>query len=59
MIWRLFRPRPIIHISLPGEPEAGTHKLILKDLEDRMKGDYIVILTFNPNITEAKISIVK
>lgn len=59
MIWKLFRPKPILHVCLPGEPEDVTHKLILKDLEDRMEGNYIVILTFNPNITEAKIGIIK
>jgi hypothetical protein len=61
MIWRLFRPRPIVKVLLP-VPATITdkeHKMILTDLEERVGKEYIVMLIASPESSEIKIEIVK
>jgi|688.fasta_scaffold1343367_2 hypothetical protein len=61
MIWRLFRPRPIVKVLLP-VPASITdkeHKMILTDLEERVGKEYIVMLIASPESSEIKIEIVK
>jgi hypothetical protein len=59
MIWKLFKPRPIVKILLPGPITAEEHKTILTDLDKRMGKEYVVMLIFSPESSEIKIEILK
>jgi len=59
MIWRLFRPRPIVKVLLPGSIIDEEYKTILTDLEKKVGKEYIVMLVASPHSTEIKIEIVK
>jgi hypothetical protein len=59
MIWRLFKPRPIVKVLLPGPITDQEHKMILTDLEEKMSKEYIVMLIVSPESSEIKIEIVK
>jgi hypothetical protein len=59
MIWRLFKPRPIVKVCIPGILSAEEHKLILKDLDKRMGKEYVVMLVMSSELNEVKIEIVK
>ncbi len=53
MIWKLFRPRPILKITLPNHPEEEVFNRIKKSVGS----DYIVILTSDQNLTDIKVEI--
>ena len=58
MIWRLFKPRPIVKMSLPDNLTPEDYKIVLTDLEKRMGKEYIVLLV--PTLDkEVKVEIVK
>lgn len=60
MIWKLFRPKPILNISIPGDPkDEELSKKVLGELTKRVEGNYIIILCVSPNITEVKLEIIK
>ncbi len=59
MIWRLFKPRPLVKISIPGVLSADEHKSILKDLDKRMGKEYAVMLVMSPDLKEVMIEFIK
>lgn len=59
MIWRLFKPRPLVKISIPGVLTDDEHKTILKDLDKRIGREYAVMLVMSPDLKEIKIEIIK
>jgi len=55
MIWRLFRPRPVLKITIPGEPISG-----IKDMFDKeVKKEYILLIEFDSTIKQMKVEIVR
>jgi hypothetical protein len=59
MLWRLWKPRQLVKISIPGELSADEHKSILDDLDKRMGKEYIPLLVMSPELKEIKIEIIK
>lgn len=59
MLWRLFKPRQIVKITIPGVLTDDEHKSILNDLDNRMGGEYVVMLVMSPHINEIQIEIIK
>jgi len=59
MIWRLFKPRQIVKVSLPSEITGEEHKVILDDLNKRFGREYIMALVISPELKEIKIEIIK
>lgn len=55
MIWKLFRPRPILRVTFPGSPLQGVGDLFDKSIKD----EYIVLIDFDENITQIKVEIIK
>jgi hypothetical protein len=55
MIWRLFRPRQIVKITVPGETIPQVDRMLL----DRFGKDYIVVVGFDPNASSMTIEIIK
>lgn len=59
MIWRLFKPRQIVKITIPGQVSPTDHKSILEDLNKRMGKEYVVMLVTSPESIELSIEIIK
>ena len=55
MLWKLFTPRQIVKITVPGEPNTKVDETLLK----RFGKEYIVIVGFEPNGTTIKVEIIK
>ena len=54
-LWRLFKPRPIVKITLP----MGTSLEIEKPLKEKFKGEYIVIVEYSTSVMTTKVEIIK
>lgn len=54
-LWKLFKPRPIVKITLPME----TNPQVEKPLKDKFKGEYIVIVEYSVSVMTTKIEIFK
>jgi hypothetical protein len=59
MLWRLWKPRQLVKISIPGTLTGDEHKSILDDLDKRMGKEYVVMLVMSPELTEIQIEIIK
>ena len=59
MIWRLFKPRQIVKVSIPDEITLEDHKLVLNDLNKKMGKEYIVMLVRIPELTKIQIEIIR
>jgi hypothetical protein len=55
MLWKLFRPRPIVKITVPGEVIADADKMLV----DRFNKEYVVVVGFDPNASQINIEIIK
>jgi hypothetical protein len=60
MIWRLFRPKPIVVIELPyeGSVDPKVAEEVIKTLIKPLKKDYHVVFWFSQNIKELKVRVV-
>jgi hypothetical protein len=58
MIWRLFKPRPIVKISLPGKLTPEDYKIVYTDLQTRMGKEYIVLVVPTPD-EEVNVEIIR
>jgi len=59
MLWRLWKPRQLVKISIPGTLTEDEHKSILSDLDKRMGKEYIPLLVMSPDLKEIKVEIIK
>jgi hypothetical protein len=59
MIWRLFKPRQIVKVSIPDNITLEEHKLVLDDLNKKMGKEYIVMLVVSSELTKIQIEIIK
>lgn len=55
MIWKLFRPKPILKIIFPSYVDKDTEQHFI----NKFKKDYIVIVEHNLYVSELKIEIIK
>lgn len=55
MLWKLFKPRQIVKIIIPGEPNAGLDETLLK----RFGKEYVVVVGFDANASTIKMEIIK
>ena len=59
MIWKLFKPKPIVVIELPyeGSIDPKISEEVVKTLIDPLRKDYHVIFKFTQDIKEIKVQV--
>jgi hypothetical protein len=59
VIWKLFRPKPIVVIELPyeGSIDPKLSEEVIKTLIDPLKKDYHVVFKFTDKLKEFKLEV--
>jgi hypothetical protein len=59
MIWKLFRPKPIVVLELPynGYIEPALFESVNKTLLESLRKDYHVVFKFTDKLTEIKLEV--
>jgi hypothetical protein len=59
MIWKLFRPKPIVVIELPYKDSLDPKiaEEVLKTMVEPLKKDYYVVVRFSPEIQNIKVEV--
>jgi len=59
VIWKLFRPKPIVVIELPyeGTVDPKLSEEVVKNLIDPLRKDYYVVFKFTDKLKEFKLEV--
>lgn len=59
MIWKLFRPKPIVVIELPykGSVDPKFHEAVVKTMLDPLKKDYHVLFKFTEELPTIRVEV--
>lgn len=57
MIWKCFRPKPIVTIELPYESDEVVMNNVSKQIIDQLKNEYHVILKWNRSIDKIQLQV--
>jgi hypothetical protein len=59
VIWKLFKPKPIVVIELPyeGSADPKIHEAVVKTIVDPLRKDYHVVYKFTDKLKEIKLEV--